>query len=357
MRARPRLVPAAVALALVLTAAGATGAAAGTPAAAASTGSAGGYVPDRDVARMEPGPGGTAPTPVPVEPTRGASSLQDQGTWDYVRLLDQGLVINGLEPARPSTPLSRLAADRALALSEAGTATTDPALAGLLPPGWTDGQQAVYRAVEYDPASAARVLADAWLHDDWLDQSAPAVTDVGVALVERPGQRDQKQYTLVVIGAAYPHSAAQAGESTLYRFARPGTGTHFYSTSEAERDAVIADPAFRYEGPVAYVLRPSVDRPGTSPLHRFSRPVSGTHFYTATRSEHARVLGFPQYVLDGLAGAVYTGGGGGRVPMYRFYRPASGTHFYTASAAEAERVRQMPGYTFEGTAFYLRRAT
>jgi hypothetical protein len=353
-RSRRRFTAAAVVLLITV---GGAPAAAHPPTARSATGTD--HVVDPLVAEPA-GPGRPAGAPVPPGPAAlasGASAVQDQGAWDFFRLFNQGRVVNGLEPTIPNVQMSRLASDRALAQSEAGTLETDPDLDGLLPPGWSGGQQAVYRTIEYDPASAARVLADLWLHDDWLDPDAPVVTDVGIGLVEKPFQRDQKEYTLYVVGTAYPHSTAQAGEMTLYRFSRPDTGTHFYSTSAAERDLVIGDAAFRYEGPVAYVLRPSVDRAATRPLHRFYRPGSGTHFYTSTQSEYTRVLGFPQYALDGVAGTVYTSAGAGRVPMYRFFRPASGTHFYTASAAEAERVERMPGYTFEGTAFYLRRAT
>jgi uncharacterized membrane protein len=319
--------------------------------------------PAHAVDQLVPGPAAAdlpADTPAPAGPPAlalGASVVQDQGAWDYVRLFNQGRVVSGQEPAIPSTRLSRIAADWALGQSEAGTTDTDPDLDAKLPAGWTGGQHAIYRTLDYDPLAAARTLADQWLYSDWLHPDAPRVTDVGIGLVEQPWVRDQKRYTLYVIGVVYPHSTAQVGESTLYRFSRPDTGTHFYSTSAAERDSVIGNPAFRYEGPVAYVLQPSVNRTGTGPLNRFYRPGSGTHFYTSTPAEYARVLGFPQYSLDGAAGKVYTSGGTGRVPMYRFFRPASGTHFYTANAAEMERVKTLPGYTFEGTAFFLRRAS
>ncbi len=40
--------------------------------------------------------------------------------------------------------------------------------------------------------------------------------------------------------------------------------------------------------------------------------------------------------------------------MHRFYRPASGTHFYTADSAEVDIVKAIPGYVYEGPAFWLR---
>jgi hypothetical protein len=40
----------------------------------------------------------------------------------------------------------------------------------------------------------------------------------------------------------------------LYRFFRADNGTHFFTTSEAERDSIMASlPHYRYEGVAYYV--------------------------------------------------------------------------------------------------------
>jgi len=313
--------------------------------------------PTRSVADLTPGAVGTAPPADAAEPRAqagGTSAVDDQRTWDFFRLMNVARTTNGLDPAVPNGRLNTIATTWALAQSQASTARTDDDLASKLPAGWLGARQAIYTTYDENALDAVQWLAQMWMDYDWVE---PGITDVGVGLVEKPLFGSLKEYTLYVVGAGYTHSTPQAGEMTLYRFFRPDTGTHFYSTSASERNSVIGNAAFRYEGPVAYVLTPSSGAAGSRALNRFYQPGTGTHFYTSTPAEYNRVLGFPQYSLDGVAGKVYTTAGSGRVPMYRFFRPASGTHFYTASAAEMEQVRALPGYSFEGVAFYLRRAS
>ena len=299
-----------------------------------------------------------APAAEPADPgtARAAVAVTERAdqVWEYFRPLNVARVGSGLEPTIQNGALRTLAATWARQQASAGTYATDPALESKLPAGWTTGRQAIYVTYAATPAAAAQQLGTQYGGRDWND---PAITDVGLALFESQFTTTQNRYTMVVIGVDYPHSRPQAGETTLYRFYRPSSGTHFYSTTISERNTVIRDGAYRYEGQVAYVLTPSVTAASTRALHRFHQPSSGTHFYTSTQSEHDRVLGFPQYRLDGVAGKVHVTAGSGLVPMYRFHRPASGTHFYTASAAEMEQVRAMPGYSYEGVAFYLRRAS
>ncbi|MCB4824163.1 hypothetical protein, partial [Roseicella aerolata] len=56
-------------------------------------------------------------------------------------------------------------------------------------------------------------------------------------------------------GIAYQaFSSAEAGQMSLFRFYNPTTGAHFYTTSVAERDSVMANlPMFNYEGIAFYV--------------------------------------------------------------------------------------------------------
>ena len=272
--------------------------------------------------------------------------------WDYFRNVNVTRIAAGVEPVIQNSALGATAAAWGQQQAAQGTYDLNPSLT--LPANATDGYQAIYAGYAATADEAIALVAEQYM---WEDATSSADTDLGIAMYQTPGYGGMNRYTIYQVGATMPHSAPQTGEMTLYRFFRPDTGTHFYSTSAAERNSVIGNAAFRYEGQVAYVLKPSVTTTSTRALNRFYQPSSGTHFYTSTQSEYNRVLGFPQYSLDGVAGKVYTSAGSGRVPMYRFFRPASGTHFYTASASEMASVKAMPGYTFEGVAFYLRRAS
>lgn len=310
---------------------------------------------DRVFSSLEPG----APAPAAEVPTGGlplaasvAVTKLPGAVWDYFRAVNVTRIAAGVNPVIQNSTLGATAAAWAQQQAAQGTYALNPSLT--LPASATGGYQAIYAGYASSADEAIAMVSEQFM---WQDATTAADTDLGIAIYQTPGSGGLNRYTIYQIGATMPHSTPQAGEMTLYRFYRPDTGTHFYSTSAAERNSVIGNAAFRYEGQVAYVLQPSVTTAGTRALNRFYQPGSGTHFYTSTPSEYDRVLGFPQYSLDGVAGKVYTTAGSGRVPMYRFFRPASGTHFYTASASEMESVKGMPGYTFEGIAFYLRRAS
>jgi hypothetical protein len=142
----------------------------------------------------------------------------------------------------------------------------------------------------------------------------------------------------------------------VYRFYRPGMGTHFYTATTAERDSVVVNlgGTFSYEG-VAYWSDPDYNM---QPLYRFLRPSTGTHFYTASDAEmqsvRANLSG--TYTFEGPA---YNVSSAPVEPpcatVYRFYNPRNGTHFYTASDSERDSVINTLSsvYHYEGPAYFL----
>lgn len=142
----------------------------------------------------------------------------------------------------------------------------------------------------------------------------------------------------------------------VYRFYRPGMGTHFYTATTAERDSVVVNLSgtFSYEG-VAYWSDPDYNM---QPLYRFLRPSTGTHFYTASDAEmqsvRANLSG--TYTFEGPA---YNVSSAPVEPpcatVYRFYNPRNGTHFYTASDSERDSVINTLSsvYHYEGPAYFL----
>jgi photosystem II stability/assembly factor-like uncharacterized protein len=147
--------------------------------------------------------------------------------------------------------------------------------------------------------------------------------------------------------------------TTVYRFYRPSTGTHFYTADVNEKHYIINNLShiYTFEG-VGYVYD---DYYANQPLYRFFRPSTGTHFFTADESEKNNVIATlgglftyegPVYSISGTppAGVPYS-------TVYRFYRPKSGTHFYTADTAERDNVSATLGatYTYEGPVYYLPR--
>ena len=76
----------------------------------------------------------------------------------------------------------------------------------------------------------------------------------------------------------------------LYRFYAPRLGSHFYTVSEAEKASVIANlsSTYTFEGVAYDVCVPDVF--GSTNIYRFYNRVNGSHFYTASLAERDAVL-------------------------------------------------------------------
>lgn len=136
----------------------------------------------------------------------------------------------------------------------------------------------------------------------------------------------------------------------VYRFYNSSNGTHFYTSSETERDAVLSSlPTFGYEGPSF-----GAGSTGDS-VWRFYNTATGTHFYTISATERDYVrANLLTYQFEGEAYKASISAEEGLSPLYRFYNTQTGAHFYTASEAEAAAVTAgLPQFQPEGTAYYI----
>ena len=91
--------------------------------------------------------------------------------------------------------------------------------------------------------------------------------------------------------------------------------------------------------------------------NRFYNKNNGSHFYTASWQERDAVISkWPNiYIYEGEAYPVSLSDGLGKTPVYRFYNVKNGSHFFTASAEERDVViARWPNiYQYEGVCFYL----
>jgi hypothetical protein len=149
-------------------------------------------------------------------------------------------------------------------------------------------------------------------------------------------------------------AAVLGGPATVYRFFNAQTAAHFYTASEAERDAVLASsPQFRLEGP-AFIVS-SVPGAGLNPVHRFFNTQTGVHFYTISEDERAMIqTSLPQFSYDGIAYYASKVPGAQTIPLYRHYNIARGFHFYTSRSSERDSViNGLPQYRYEGIGYYV----
>ena len=141
----------------------------------------------------------------------------------------------------------------------------------------------------------------------------------------------------------------------VYRFYNAQSRGHFFTTSATERDTVLANPQWGYtaEG----VGFRSATAPGANllPVYRFYNPISKGHFFTTDEAEKNNVLANPQwrYNFEGVGFYTYGASASLGSDVYRFYNPISRGHFFTISEAERNNVLANPQwqYTAEGVGF------
>ena len=155
--------------------------------------------------------------------------------------------------------------------------------------------------------------------------------------------------------------ADEADGVPVYRFFRTDTQTQFYTTTDVERESVIANlPQYEPEG-ISFIGAdvPETDElTGTSPVYRFFNTSTGIHLYTADENERAFVEeNLDNFVFEGTPYYGYDTQVEGTVPLYRFYNEGLDAHFYTPSTEERDSFIASPEFEPEGgdggIAFYV----
>ena len=153
--------------------------------------------------------------------------------------------------------------------------------------------------------------------------------------------------------------AATEPNVAVYRFWSPVLSGHFYTTSEQEKDSLIRDYpiVWTYEG-VAYHAFGAATSPSLKPIYRFWSNQLGSHFYTISEAEKdALVRDYPSvWTCEGVAFYAYPEGQQptGAKPVYRFWSNILGRHFYTINEQEKQTLVDQYSYawTLEGVAWY-----
>ena len=145
----------------------------------------------------------------------------------------------------------------------------------------------------------------------------------------------------------------------VYRFYNNNSELEFYTTDEFERDYIIENlPHFEIEG-VAFIAADepsSEDISGLSPVYRFYNSNTGIHMYTASAEEKDAVMENSNYTFEGIAYYGYETQTAGTIPLYRFYNPELDAHFYTSSTEERDTYLASADFQPEGEngiAFYV----
>jgi hypothetical protein len=148
----------------------------------------------------------------------------------------------------------------------------------------------------------------------------------------------------------------------VFRFWSPKSERHFYTLRTGERDKLINNYSgvWTYEG-VAYYAFATGTEPDTVPVYRFWSRILNTHFYTTSEAERDKLISnyAQMWTYEGTAFYVYSSSLGsvhprGTYPVHRLWSSSLGTHFFTARATEVEKLfALMPGaWDYEGAAWY-----
>lgn len=166
---------------------------------------------------------------------------------------------------------------------------------------------------------------------------------------------------LILAGTLLPSFDVGASTSkvAIYRFYHYSTGSHFFTTSESEKERVITQMAskYRFEG---YKFAGWTDGNSESrvPVARFYKKSTGTHFYTISPTETSRLKQTSGFRYEGIAyygqkDFTATDDIDGQCPVVRFYNFTNGTHFYTSSLTETDRLSSYmyDKFRYEGIAY------
>lgn len=151
------------------------------------------------------------------------------------------------------------------------------------------------------------------------------------------------------------HASITPATTGVYRFFDTGDGTHFFTSSGAERDQLMASrPDLTYEGAGFSAVDLSSYDPNTEAVYRFFSTTDGTHFFTTSASERDSVeASRADLTFEGTGFYEHSIQEAGDSPVYRFFDTLHGTHLYTGDAAEhASILATRPDLTPEGIGFY-----
>lgn len=155
----------------------------------------------------------------------------------------------------------------------------------------------------------------------------------------------QTMYGYVADDFVFNVTPPESGGVAVYRLSTP-SGRHFYTTSLSEKNSLVVNAGFYYEG-VGFTAK-NTPATGYTPVYRMAPRGNSSHFYTASAAEK-NDLASKGYVNEGIT--FYTQAGSeANMPVYRLLAP-SGGHFYTTSSAEKANAISSLGYKDEGTSF------
>ncbi|BAZ44788.1 putative heme peroxidase [Chondrocystis sp. NIES-4102] len=160
-------------------------------------------------------------------------------------------------------------------------------------------------------------------------------------------------------GQILNHFNPNTANPVVHRFFRQDIGSHFYTTSEVEKQSIQNNlPQYKYEGTSFKAIAEDDSLTGAKPVYRFFNKNSGAHLYTISDVEKNYIQdNLNNYTFENVAYYAYDTPQANTIELYRFYQPQGDFHFFTPSVIERDYVMSnLPNYQLEsngGVAFYI----
>lgn len=195
----------------------------------------------------------------------------------------------------------------------------------------------------------------------WLnDESAGSYKFFGeIKSVDWSETLQKNQIGQVKVSGVKPQSIGQS----LHRFYSHKFRGHFYTTSEVEKQNLIDNDAnWIYEGignktvNTDSLSSESMKALSIKPVYRFWNDKYKHHFYTVSESEKEATIADPNWKYEDVAYYTYTARQMDTIEVFRFYSPVYKGHFYTTSSDERDDlIKNDSNWTYEGIAWYAQR--
>ncbi|GFH40390.1 serine hydrolase [Lactococcus insecticola] len=150
--------------------------------------------------------------------------------------------------------------------------------------------------------------------------------------------------TITTVVADEPSPAVKT--VLVYRLYNPNSGEHFYTTSSAERNSLVYNSKWEYEG-IGWVAPEN----SSVPVYRLYNKNAGDHFYTLDANEKNSLVK-KGWRYEGINFYSYTDNK--NVPLLRAYNPnakKAGSHNYTTNQAEQNNLIKV-GWKNENVGWY-----
>lgn len=139
----------------------------------------------------------------------------------------------------------------------------------------------------------------------------------------------------------------------ISRFFNKINGGHFFTADINERNNVLENDNFRFEGVGFQSI--SMDNQfveNAVPVHRFYNSTAQSHFFTADEIEKNAIIHFEDFIYEGVGFNAFQENSVSKQAVHRFFNLETGGHLFTTFELERDTLMGSSNFRYEGIGFY-----